>query len=501
MLFAGIIVIVIAAILGAFAFKNRKRGITATPATEGSDWTILVSLVAAIGLVIGLTFLVIYWRTGPTEASQPERPTAAFVFEPNPDDPLKYTFDASASKASDGQSIAEYSWTWDTEGGAKGTYPSAEHRFAGPGSYTVTLSVRESAENNDGATDLVSQTVDIPDPAAASSSASATPTSSAAPATTAVPCAGTWQMVAQTPDNGNWVKDGVTEIRDAQTDADALNAANVWVDTVKVNPAMLGGAAAYLLGRQVDVATLQDANGCATPQAQALVNELKFAIANGKTTVSEAPADGINSGTNSGAVYASTGPGIDGDRKAIKITRADGTEVWIMWRCGNPVVLRGPPIPQSPLAPAPVPPAPPAEVPPGSTPPGSTPPETPKCPPDMPFGEYPLCKDGPSHDVLVNPDVPAQVKGPGTTPIGGDPGPASAPTDSPTGCPGTCQNPATASAPAANPAMTQPVLPSAPPQVQAPVTAVSTIPATAAVSGAAGGGCGVDAMGIPIDSC
>src|SRR5690606_17059206 len=36
------------------------------------------------------------------------------------------------------------------------------------------------------------------------------------------------------------------------------------------------------------------------------------------------------------------------------------------------------------------------------------------------------------------PDVPAQVRGPGTTPIGTDPGPAQEPVDTPTGCRGSC---------------------------------------------------------------
>ncbi|TAH33762.1 hypothetical protein EYC59_04535 [Candidatus Saccharibacteria bacterium] len=199
---------------------------------------------------------------------------------------------------------------------------------------------------------------------------------------------------------------------------------------------------------------------------------------------------------------ASTGPGIDGNRKAVAITLPDGSVVWVMGRCGNPVVLGTSPVPASPLAPAPVtPPAPAPEVPtpgttPGTPPPGTTtPPET--CPPDMPYGTPPYCKDGPSHDVLLNPDVPAQVRGPqGSAPTG----PASVPTDSPSGCPGTCQNSATASAPVANTRMTQSVVPD-PPQVQAPVTAVPTIPATAVATGPAGGTCGVDAMGIPVDDC
>lgn len=79
------------------------------------------------------------------------------------------------------------------------------------------------------------------------------------------------------------------------------------------------------------------------------------------------------------------------------------------------------------------PPAPPVEQPP-------TPeePPTPVCPPEMPYGTPPICKDSPSRDVNNNPLVPPQVRGPGTTPIGVDPGPATPPIDSPTGCQGPC---------------------------------------------------------------
>ena len=73
------------------------------------------------------------------------------------------------------------------------------------------------------------------------------------------------------------------------------------------------------------------------------------------------------------------------------------------------------------------------------TPPVSPPPVVPpthSCPPQWPYGTWPICKDGPSHDPLVNPDVPDQVKGPST----GVTGPATPPVDSPCGfatCPST----------------------------------------------------------------
>jgi hypothetical protein len=75
------------------------------------------------------------------------------------------------------------------------------------------------------------------------------------------------------------------------------------------------------------------------------------------------------------------------------------------------------------------------EVPPVETPPGE------KCPfnPDLPV-DSPNClkpKD-PTQDVNVNPNVPPQVTGPGTTPVGTDPGPSTPACDTPTGyCPGS----------------------------------------------------------------
>lgn len=49
----------------------------------------------------------------------------------------------------------------------------------------------------------------------------------------------------------------------------------------------------------------------------------------------------------------------------------------------------------------------------------------------------------PSAGPMNNPSVPDQVKGQGTTPVGGDPGPATQPVDSPTGCNGPCSAPTT----------------------------------------------------------
>lgn len=88
------------------------------------------------------------------------------------------------------------------------------------------------------------------------------------------------------------------------------------------------------------------------------------------------------------------------------------------------------------------------------------------CLPPTPHGTWPLCKDDPVRDVQNNPGVPDGSTGPGTTPVGTDPGPAEAPVDSPTGCNGPCPEPDKPSSPNP-PSKPQPTLPK---PTQPPVT-------------------------------
>jgi hypothetical protein len=108
---------------------------------------------------------------------------------------------------------------------------------------------------------------------------------------------------------------------------------------------LLDGAAAYLLpDTKVNVKSLTDAKGCASTSAVALVQQLGLQIANGSPKVSDAPAHAYNSGTDVQGVIANGDPGISGNRKAVKITAKDGTDVWIMARCGNAVRPGPPPV-------------------------------------------------------------------------------------------------------------------------------------------------------------
>lgn|GEM_PF-2465635 len=258
--------------------------------------------------------------------------------------------------------------------------------------------------------------------------------STSAPAASSAACT-TWKMQDTTPSNGKWAGQGVPSIATAKTNAEAQKAATDWISGtprtsstpatpgVKDYPGEIAGASAYLLHQTVDPATFVDSHGCATAAAVSKVNELAVAVALAAVTPSEAPANGINTLTSNGKAYAESQAGVTGDRKAIEIVAKDGTTFWVMARCGNPVTVGKAPIPSKP---APTP----------------TPTPTPSCPPGQHISpqDHTTCilpKD-PSKDVLVNPSVPAQVKGPGTTKVGQDPGPATKPIDGGTGCGGPC---------------------------------------------------------------
>ncbi len=174
-----------------------------------------------------------------------------------------------------------------------------------------------------------------------SASASASPSASAASCTGDV-----WKMTAVTPKNGKWVVNGVPEIQEAKTPAQAKIAAQVWVDKVKATPGTLAAAAAYMLGETVDPSTLSH-NGCASDAAVKLVGVLRQTVAKSDITPDQAPANGYNSGTSNGVVLASSTAGVDGNRAAIKIVTQSGTTVWVMARCGNAVTQGPPPVPPS----------------------------------------------------------------------------------------------------------------------------------------------------------
>ena len=135
----------------------------------------------------------------------------------------------------------------------------------------------------------------------------------------------------------------------------------------------------------------------------------------------DAPATGVNTGaTPGGDVYQIPG-GISGDRSGIKVTFPNGKEIWIMNRCGN-IVTKGPQ-PGIPVKP------PPTTVPTTVSPTTTT-----------------LKPKNPGESTQVNPSIPPQGQGPGTTPVGQDPGPEEPTYDTPCGL-ATCPPPPSTSPP------------------------------------------------------
>jgi hypothetical protein len=141
------------------------------------------------------------------------------------------------------------------------------------------------------------------------------------------------------------------------------------------------------------------AGDCLSKEGQDLYNKLDGALSAGGTVLSEgeAPQNGHNSGTlPDGTFSVADRPGISSDTKAIVITHKDGSKVYILVYCGNVVFLTPPAgVPTSPEIPGP-----PQQCPEGmnGVPPNCTTPQPPPpanvCPPHMPHGTWPLCKDG-----------------------------------------------------------------------------------------------------------
>lgn len=143
---------------------------------------------------------------------------------------------------------------------------------------------------------------------------------------------------------------------------------------------------------------------CLSSEGERLFYQFEGVLSASGTTFDEAdaPANGYNSGIDNGTYGVASYAGISGDRKAIKVTLKDGSIVYIMVRCGNPVYKIPPPdIPDVPTD-EPEPKCPP-EKPIGTPPNCKDKPEKPKepkpkCPADKPHGTWPVCKDSPSKD-------------------------------------------------------------------------------------------------------
>jgi PKD repeat protein len=98
--------------------------------------------------------------TNNVSVGNPSRPTASFVFSPTDPAPgVVVRFDASASTAPAGRFITSYQWTFGDGGVATGQ--AVDHPFAAELTYTVVLTVTDSA----GQTGVTTQTVTVAVPA------------------------------------------------------------------------------------------------------------------------------------------------------------------------------------------------------------------------------------------------------------------------------------------------------------------------------------------------
>jgi hypothetical protein len=93
------------------------------------------------------------------------------------------------------------------------------------------------------------------------------------------------------------------------------------------------------------------ADGCLSQEGIKLHNQLEGALKVGGMTFEEvdAPENAYNSGVGDDGLFGvSSTSGIYGDRRAIKVTMKDGSVVYIMIRCGNPVFPGKPNLPEVP---------------------------------------------------------------------------------------------------------------------------------------------------------
>ena len=158
--------------------------------------------------------------------------------------------------------------------------------------------------------------------------------------TTTAP-ATTWKLAYSDYGQSRWFTDGITEIKTAKTATESAEAAQVWLNRVKPDPNLLVAAAKDVLERDVDSTTLFK-DGWATPVAVQLVAEMQLALAKAKIVPEDAPQNGRNSGVSNNTVVSSRFVGISGNRKAIRVTFANGRVIWILARCGN-IVTKGQP--------------------------------------------------------------------------------------------------------------------------------------------------------------
>lgn len=217
------------------------------------------------------------------------------------------------------------------------------------------------------------------------------------------PCP-TWEQDDSDTTGNRWFANGIPSIAEASDNEEARDAAAEWLESVKADPVLLRGAGVYLLDKDVDSDALFDEEDCATETAQDLVGQLEVALSLSQIAPSEAPESGYNSGVSGGEVVTASNSGISGDRRAVQISLPAGKKVWIMARCGNPVVVEKLPVPEGPTD------EPERQPPPKVQPPKKEQPPPKRCPDGKPVPANGLCPKKPEQSVNNNPAVPEQVR-------------------------------------------------------------------------------------------
>lgn len=233
-----------------------------------------------------------------------------------------------------------------------------------------------------------------PRPSASANNSSQTATATATASSSAAVCDAKFvQVVAN--NNGDKV-DGDFEQKYAAATSDAANLSDAQKQLLLTNSAnnaqrlAIWSNAWGLYASPNNWQPLVDGN-CLSAAGRDLYNQFAGALNAKGTTFAEgdAPENGYNTQVSSGTYQVFSAPGVSGNRKAIKVTLANGSVVWILVRCGNVVYSTPPPgVPTT-------------------TPPTTTPPTTPPT----------LEKKVPSQDPAAQ----------GNAPVGGgkniDPGP------------------------------------------------------------------------------
>lgn len=183
---------------------------------------------------------------------------------------------------------------------------------------------------------------------------------------------------------------------------------------------------------------------CLSEEGQRLHAQFEGALKATGTSVAigEAPENGYNSGVNDGVFGVDANPGVRGDRTAVMITMKDGSKVYIMVRCGNPVYPGKPNLPEVPTDNPPPPTTPPTNPPP--PPPPTNEPKDPSEDPyprgNAPVGGGPNADPGPGTYIppqqmqqppsqpRVDPPPPAPQPAPAPPTVTPSPAPATPPT-------------------------------------------------------------------------